>query len=145
MNNMKALSIPLALALALAACNSSDSEKAPPDQVLLAWAAAGLGPIDLESPKENTDLAGECRQGKVAGLQVQLCEYKDALAADGAKPKGLATIGSNTGAALVRDRYLFIVADTEKVDIHGKKLNKLATIFLSPAATMSAKLPMTDD
>ena len=103
------------------------------DQVVTAWREASLTPTKLTKNAESIGIAGgDCRQGKVAGLQVDLCEYKDALAADGAKEKGLARIGSSTGAALVRDRYLLVVADVDKVDVHGKTLNKVAKIFLKP-------------
>lgn len=112
-------------------------------QVIAAWKAAELGPVELAKSEETIGIAGgECREGTVAGLHVDLCTYKDALTAASAQEKGLSIIGENTGAALVRDRYLLVVADVDKVDVHGKVLNKVAKIFLEPPATstMAAKL-----
>jgi hypothetical protein len=105
------------------------------DQVILAWRSANVGEIDLGDKKESEIFAGgSCRDGTVAALYVDLCEFKDALAADTAKEEGIAKIGANTGAALVRDRFLLVVADKDKVDVHGKVLNQVAKIFLKPPA-----------
>lgn len=127
------LLLSVALLGVFAACDGEDGAAATELEVLAAWKAAGIEAIDLAKTDESTSIkAGECMKGTAAGLHVRLCTYKDALAADSAKEAGLATIGANTGTALVRDRYLLVMADIDKVDVHGKTLNKMAKIFLTP-------------
>jgi hypothetical protein len=130
----KALALPLPLLLALGSCDEAPKKGAETgSQVVLAWQSAKLGEIDLKKSEDTKTYAGgSCLVGTVAKLQVELCEFKDALAADSAKEAGIETIGSSTGAALVRDRYLLVVADVDKVDVHGKTLNQVAKIFLAP-------------
>ena len=120
--------------LALGACEStSKTDTVSSRQVIKAWEHANLGDVALDASKESKLFpGGTCRSGRVAALRVDLCEFSDAVSADAAKDKGLIHIGSNTGAALVRDRYLLVVADVESVDAHGKTLNRVAKIFLSP-------------
>ena len=123
--------------LGATACDDEPTGTESRNQVVAAWTSAKLGPIDLAESNEKTRIAGgKCREGTVANLQVNLCEYKDALAANSAKEEGLERIGSKTGAALVRDRYLLVVADANKVDIHGKVLNQVAKIFLKPPSVL---------
>ena len=107
-----------------------DKAADPSNDIVESWKKAGLDPIELSEPSE--DKAGSCVRGKVAKLHVELCTYSDALAADSAKEAGLAKFGSATGAALVRDRYLLLVSDVDRVDVHGKTLNTLAKTFLKP-------------
>lgn len=131
---VRSLALPFPLLLAMGACDEAPKKGAETGgQVVLAWQSAKLGEIDLKKSEESKAYAGgSCMVGTVAKLQVELCEFKDALAADSAKEAGIETIGANTGAALVRDRYLLVVADTDKVDVHGKTLNQVAKIFLAP-------------
>ena len=127
-------SILLPLVLTLGACD--DAQKTGSEstsQVMLAWQIADIGSVKIKPSEGNKIIAdGKCQDGIVAKLHVTLCEFKDAVAADSAKELGLAQIGANTGAALVRERYLLVVADLDKVDVHGKVLNKVAKIFLEP-------------
>lgn len=121
-----------ALLCVFAACDGEE-QAATEMEILSAWKTAGIEAIDLAKADESSSInAGECMKGTAAGLHVLLCAYKDALAADSAKETGLTTIGANTGTALVRDRYLLVVADPDKVDVHGKTLNKMAKVFLKP-------------
>lgn len=145
MNHLKPLILALPLLLSAACEDSSKKGGESNDQVILAWASSDLGAVDLDDAKESETFAGgTCRSGKVADLRVDLCEFKDALSADSAKEQGLIAVGSNTGTALVRDRYLLVVADVDKVDVHGKKLNRVAKLFLAPPSA-AAKLPLVDD
>ncbi len=89
--------------------------------------------VKLEKSSDKQIIAdGDCKTGTIAGLHVDLCLYKDALSADAARERGLERVGSNTGASLVRERFLLVVADREKVDVHGKALNEVAKLFLDP-------------
>lgn len=139
MYTIKATAVALPLLLALSACDSAPEKGAESgEQVILAWQKANMGSVVLKKSEENEAIAGgDCRSGTVAKLHVSLCEFKDAIAADSAKELGIAEIGSNTGAALVRGRYLLVVADIDKVDVHGKVLNQIAKIFLEPPAPIS--------
>ena len=102
------IKIPLALIalLAVGACDSdSKTDAESSSQVIKAWENADLGKVELKDSKESELFAGGmCQNGLVAKLRVNLCEFSDAVSADGAKEKGLGHIGGNTGAALVRDR-----------------------------------------
>jgi hypothetical protein len=91
-----------------------------------------VGDVSLKKTKDAAIGAGDCKTGMVSGLHVDLCLFKDALSADAAKEIGLQRIGSHTGAALVRDRFLLVIADRDKVDVHGKTLNQVAKLFLQP-------------
>jgi hypothetical protein len=149
MQLLKRLIIGLPLLASLSACEDSGKKGAETtSQVISAWENAQIGNVKLEKSEDSETYAGgSCRTGKVADLKVELCEFKDALSADSAKERGLIEVGSNTGAALVRDRYLLVVADVDKVDVHGKALNQVAKIFLSPPASspMAAKLLQSGD
>jgi hypothetical protein len=146
MNHLKSLILALPFLLSSSACEDSAKKGAETtDQVIVAWNSAQLGSVKLEAAKESETYAGgSCRSGKVADLRVDLCEFKDALSADSAKDQGLVEVGANTGAALVRDRYLLVVADVDKVDAHGKVLNQVAKIFLEPPSP-AAKVPLVGD
>lgn len=123
----------LSLLTALAACEDTAKGAESTNQVMVAWQSADIGSVELKPSEASEIIAeGKCLDGTVAKLHVNLCEFKDAISADSAKELGLERIGANTGAALVRDRYLLVVADLDKVDIHGKVLNKVAKIFLEP-------------
>ncbi len=136
MHRIKSLIVSIGLLAILGGCDDSTPKGAETSsQVILAWTGADLGAIDLKKSEESKTFAGgTCQTGTVAALHVSLCEFKDALSADSAKESGIEEIGSNTGAALVRDRYLLVVADVDKVDVHGKVLNQIAKIFLEPPA-----------
>jgi len=132
------LTLALPVLVGVSACDEAPKKGAESgDQVILSWRSANLGTIDLsESTDSEVFKGGNCRTGKVAALHVDLCEFKDALAADTAKEQGLAKIGANTGAALVRDRFLLVVADKDKADVHGKVINQVAKLFLEPPPPM---------
>ena len=133
MQHLRIAALSLFLGSALGACEETPKGAETPNQVVDAWKAADVGAVELSAASDAEALAdGDCLHGKVAGLYVDLCQYKDALAADSAREKGLEKIGANTGAALVRDRYVLVVADNDNVDVHGKVLNKVAKTFLKP-------------
>lgn len=133
MQHLRIAVLSLLLGSALGACEETPKGAETQNQVVDAWKAADVGAVELATASDSEALAGgDCLHGKVAGLYVDLCKYKDALAADSAREQGLEKIGAITGAALVRDRYVLVVADNDKVDVHGKVLNKVAKTFLKP-------------
>jgi hypothetical protein len=138
LSTTRVLTLALPLLVGVSACDEAAKKGAENgDQVIVAWRSANLGTIELAEGKDSEVFAGgSCRTGKIAALHVDLCEFKDALAADTAKEQGLAKIGANTGAALVRDRFLLVIADRDKADVHGKVLNQVAKIFLEPPPAM---------
>lgn len=146
MKRLKTLSIfSLFLVGGVCACDDAASKgKEKPNQVVAGWKSAKLTPIELEATKDGI-AGGNCRAGKVAGLEVSLCEFSDAVAADSAKEEGVRQIAAHTGAALVRDRYLLVVADVDKVDVHGIKLNQVAKLFLNPPIPGAVKLSPPND
>jgi|TARA_R110000868_G_scaffold290314_1_gene550503 hypothetical protein len=89
-----------------------------------------VGEVKLAKSGDKAIGAGDCKSGTVAGLRVDLCLFKDVLSADNARTLGLERIGSETGAALVRERLLLVIADPGHVDPHGKKLNEVAKLFM---------------
>lgn len=123
--------------LLLVGC-SDDGSSASTGAIEQAWATS-VGEVALELNKETRLEGGTCRAGTVAGLAVEICTFNDAVSADSAREKGLAQVGSNTGVALVRDEMLLVASDPKKLDVHGKKLNRLSKIFLDSGAAASTK------
>lgn len=115
------------LLLAALGC-SSGGEARPHDEMERRWLE--VGEVKLAQSGDKAIGAGECKTGTVAGLHVDLCIFKDALSADNARTLGLERIGPETGAALVRERQLLVIADHGHVDPHGKKLNEVAKLFM---------------
>tara|TARA_R110002096_G_scaffold436100_1_gene667724 strand:+ start:93848 stop:94135 length:288 start_codon:yes stop_codon:yes gene_type:complete len=92
-----------------------------------------VGDVELAESGDKAIGDGDCKTGMVAGLHVDLCVFKDALSADGARVLGLERIGPITGASLVREQILLVIADRDNVDPHGKKLNHVAKLFMQPS------------
>ena len=131
-----ALAIFASLATA-ASCSDSTADFAQADTQ---WMSA-LGKVEVGPSSEEQRIGqGDCRTGTVAGLHVDLCQFKDALSADAAREAGLAKIGSDTGAAIVRKRTLLVVSDPDKVDVHGKLINQLTKSFANPPPVPAAAL-----
>ena len=115
------------LLLAALGC-SSGGEARPHDDMERRW--QDVGEVKLAKSGDKAIGDGACKTGTVAGLHVDLCLFKDALSADNARTIGLERIGSETGAALVHERLLLVIADHGHVDPHGKKLNEVAKLFM---------------
>ena len=112
-----------------ASCSDGDADFAKAET---AWMRS-LGKVELAPSSEEERIGeGDCRTGTVAGLHVDLCQFKDAVSADAAREAGLDKIGKNTGAAIVRKRVLLVVSDPDKVDVHGKTINELTKSFAKP-------------
>jgi hypothetical protein len=120
----------IALVVALAACGD-DKPGAPTgrDAVVAAWTKAGLTVSPL-TPADGTVLGGgDCQAGTVGGLDVTLCSYTDAHAADSAQAAGLAAVGQATGVSLAQGTQLLVIADRRSTDPSGRTIHQLTQIF----------------
>lgn len=72
---------------------------------------------------------GACVAGAVSAIDVTLCDYTDASAADAAKSGGLASIGDNTGAAVVANGRMLVVADRKRADPSGRSVQAIIDGF----------------
>ena len=71
-----------------------------------------------------------CVKGKVDKLDVLICHYKDAAGVKAANKKVTRFLeGAVSGAMRQRDKLLLVVADRDKIDIKGKKIDKLLKTF----------------
>ena len=128
--------LPYAIAVAVALSCACGSEK---DDVVDAWKEAGLEPTSFEKLTDD-ELGDECYLGKVDGLEVTLCRYADAAAAEAARERGLERVGETTGAALPSGRLLLVIADRDRVDPTGRTINKVARAFADRPQHPAAKL-----
>jgi hypothetical protein len=122
----------LSIALvALAGACGDDKPAVPsgPDAVVAAWTKAGLT-VSAMTPADGTVLGGgNCRAGTVGGLDVTLCSYTDAHAADSAQAAGLASVGQATGVSLAEGTQLLVIADRRNTDPSGRTIDQLTKIF----------------
>jgi hypothetical protein len=116
----------LAFCVLCVACGSKPAD--PVTGVVDAWKKEGLE-AGAFTKVEAGSLGGECRVGVVAGLDVTLCQYGDAALAKASEEKGLGLVGETTGASLAQGNLLLVVADRQKADPGGKKLNQLTQTF----------------
>lgn len=127
--SLSGLAIAASLAMGMSCSDGGAADFALADTQ---WMSA-LGKVELEPSSDAQQIGqGDCRTGTVAGLHVDLCHFKDAVSADAGREAGLAKIGSHTGAAIVRKQTLLVVSDPDKVDVHGKTINKLTKTFANP-------------
>jgi hypothetical protein len=117
---------------AVAAVACGDDKAGPPSgtgAVLAAWTKAGItvGPM---TPTDGTVLGGgDCRAGVAGGVDVTLCSYTDAHAAEQAEAAGLAMIGQATGVSLAEGTQLLVIADRRNADPSGKTIDRLSKLF----------------
>jgi hypothetical protein len=117
---------------ALAAVACGDDKAGPPSgaaAVRAAWTKAGItvGPM---TPTDGTVLGGgDCRTGVAGGVDVTLCSYTDAHAAEQAEAAGLALVGQATGVSLAEGTQLLVIADRRNADPSGKTIDRLSKLF----------------
>lgn len=121
------------LSLSVAALLGCSGASASPHEDIERLWGLQVGDVQLAESGDKAIGGGDCKTGMVAGLHVDLCVFKDALSADGARVLGLERIGAITGASLVREHLLLVIADRDSVDPHGKKLNQVAKLFMQPS------------
>lgn len=122
----------LLLALAIAAC----SGKAQPaagglEQANEAFNAAGLK-LDPFVPTDAARFsATRCLSGRIEGVDAVLCEYGSAEASQLGKKAGETWIADAvTGAALLHDRTMLVLADRTRADPNGKAIHKISQAYL---------------
>jgi hypothetical protein len=117
---------------ALSACEEeSDSASTV---VINSWLQQGLGPATFQAfDGKALGKDAACKQSKLSGLETTICQYPDADAAKAARPAGLAHVGEVTGVALPAGNLLLVVADRDKADPLGRKINEIVTIFRDKA------------
>ncbi len=115
----------LLVPLLVAACDKGPSD--PRARILDAWKKGGLAPSALEPA--TTDVGTDCKAGVLNAVELMLCVYPTAEAAQAAHDKALAWVGEATGAAKVSGTVLVVVADRRKVDPSGKTINQLLKLL----------------
>jgi hypothetical protein len=117
---------------ALSACE--EETEAASSVVINSWLQQGLGPADFQAfDGKALGKDAKCKQGKLSGIETTICQYPDADAARAARPAGLTHVGEVTGVALPVGTLLLIVADRDKADPLGRKINEIVTIFREKA------------
>jgi hypothetical protein len=132
----------LVTTLALGACGDDKSGKsgAFPGSEMAKFVKAGFKAGKLESIKPGPYSAHQCSHGKVGGLKVLLCRYGSAEEAKKAEAKLLRFVGASvTGAVRIRGKIAFAVADSDKTDLRGKKINRLLQAFAPSGAPPKKK------
>jgi hypothetical protein len=133
----------------LGACEDSSAkfeggETAKADPVAERWKSAGLE-LGTAKALEKSKIGDDCIRYDIEGVTALLCDFADAKAAGEGRKRGLSWIGNATGAALVHESRLLVVADRDGTDPHGKAINKITKLFLNletaekPAAVGAAK------
>jgi len=70
--------------------------------------------------------ATQCARGKVDKLDVLICDYADSSAAKAGQKRFTKFLkGAVSGAIRQRENLVVVVADRDKVDTSGKRINKL--------------------
>jgi hypothetical protein len=100
------------------------------DALLKSWGDAKLQVSAFAAVDGKPYAGGACQGGTVSGVDVVLCGYPDAKAAQAAEAAGTAAVGETTGAAVSRDNTLLVVADRRKADPSGRTINQLTKSFL---------------
>lgn len=126
---MARLRFVLAIACAIAAAACGKGEGAQTAAIVGAWQKAGLEPSALEPIDGKPFDDGVCRTGSVGGIDVTLCEYKDADAAKKAEAIGLTKIGEATGVAQAEGKVLVVLADRRGHDPNGRTINRILKVF----------------
>ncbi len=92
--------------------------------------AQGLRIGNFEQAAANPYQAKQCVRGKIEELDVLLCSYPDAAAAEGARAKlSSFPAGALTGAIRLRGQLALAVADRDKIDVKGERINRLIRAF----------------
>ena len=102
------------------------------DDVLAAWKAAGETPGEFKDAGAKL-AGGECRAGRVSGLDATLCRFDSAEKARAAEEAGYALVGSAVGTSVAAGRLVLVLADPRKEDPSGRRINALAKAFQAEA------------
>ncbi|HTM20796.1 MAG TPA: hypothetical protein VL172_09820, partial [Kofleriaceae bacterium] len=72
---------------------------------------------------------GECARGDFDRIEVTLCRYQTDDAAKAAPQAGYKIVGDTTGTSLPSGKFLLVIADRDKVDTEGKRLNQIIQTY----------------
>lgn len=126
---MKSLScFALALAFTLGAgCSKKETFYSP----VLAWLkSAGFKVDEFTKAEAKGYKADECARGKVDKLDVLICRFGDKEQAKAGQARFTKFLeGAVSGAMRQRDALILVVADRDKVDTSGKRIDKLLKTF----------------
>ncbi len=101
--------------------------------VLTALKRAGLNVGEFEQSAAKPYKAQSCVRGEVDKFDVMLCQYEnEATAQEMARNPDQFVGGAPTGAVRRLKTIVLAVADRNKVDLKGKKINKLLKTFAQP-------------
>jgi hypothetical protein len=121
------------IGLALVACGGSKSDEKPPtprDKVIEAWQQANLSPSAFVAAPST--VGSDCAAGMVGSLDVMLCNFPSAAAAQAAEEPGRGWVGMTTGTAVAKGNVLVAIADRKKADPSGKLINQLMKLAPVP-------------
>ena len=129
----------LATALTIAGCKKTPEGAAKVKSaafhqpVLAAFKQAGLTVGQFEPSAAKPYKARSCVRGEVDQFDVMLCQYEsEATAQEMEKNPDQFVGGAPTGAVRRAKTIVLAVADRNKVDLKGKKINKLLKTFAQP-------------
>lgn len=98
------------------------------DKVLKAWESGGQTVSEFAKVEGRLE-GGECREGRVSGLEALVCRFDGKDAATQAEDAAWKLVGSDVGSVLVRDRWLLMVSDPRKEDPSGRRINDVVETF----------------
>ena len=99
-----------------------------------AVAAAKLKAEPLEKAAARPYQAAECLRGGIERLDVLICRYEDAAAAQAGEQRLLQfASGAVSGAARIQATLGLAIADRDKADPTGKTIQRLLTLFIDPS------------
>lgn len=117
-------------ALMAAACSKSKEDQAFYAQTVDRLRDKGLEVGELEPAAAKPYKAKQCVRGQVEQLDLLLCEYPDAAAAQKAEKKVQRFLAGAVSGALRRSATLLLaVADREEKDLQGNAIQKAVTAF----------------
>ena len=94
---------------------------------------AGFNVEKFDKAAAKAYAATQCVQGKVDKLNVLICDYTDSgAAASGQKRFKKFLKGAVSGAIRQHEKLVMVVADHDKVDPSGTRINKLLKTFTKP-------------
>jgi hypothetical protein len=120
----------LSCAVLSAGCSKDGASELFPRPVISSLSEAGFEVSGLEKAAANPYHASECVRGEVSKLDLLICRFeseKTARASEGQFDKFLS--GAVSGVARRSGSLVLAIADRDRVDLQGVKINKLLEAF----------------
>lgn len=94
-----------------------------------AWRVAGLNPGGFAEVDPGPLGATACKGGSAAAIELTLCSFASAAAANGAVKAAERSVGKHTGVVIAEGDRMLIIADRRNADPKGESINRLAKTF----------------